>query len=70
MPTITFDSILDAIDTLPPEDQAALIAVIQRRLIDRRRDEIAANIAQAKAEHQTGQVFRGTVADAIVELNR
>ncbi|WP_449418958.1 hypothetical protein [Phormidium nigroviride] len=42
---------------------------MQRRLSDRRRTEIAANIAQGKQDYQAGNVFRGTVNDAIAELN-
>ncbi len=69
MQTVTFNGALDAIEALSIEDQETLIAIIQKRLIDRRRAEIATHIAQAKAEHQAGQVFRGTVEDAIAELN-
>lgn len=66
----TFDSILDEIEALSPDDQITLLDIMQRRLNDRRRDEIAANIAQAKKEYQSGHVFRGTVDEAIAELNR
>ncbi len=70
MQTVTFNGALDAIESLSIEDQEALIAIIQKRIIDRRRAEIASHIVQAKAEHQAGQVFRGSVADAIAELNQ
>ncbi|MGV0023722.1 hypothetical protein [Phormidesmis priestleyi] len=70
MQSATFGGVLDAIESLSIEDQEALIALVQHRLIERRRTEIATNIALAKAEYQTGQVFRGTVEDAIAELNR
>jgi len=40
----TFDGVLDAIDSLSIPDQETLITVIQKRLSDRRRREIAANI--------------------------
>ena len=70
MQSATFDEALDVIESLSVEDQEALIAILQKRLLDRRRAEIATHITQAKAEHQTGQVFRGSVEDAIAELNR
>ena len=41
---------------------------MHRRLSDRRRTEIAANIAQGKQDYQSGKVFRGTVNEAIAEL--
>ncbi len=70
MQAVTFDSILDAIETLSTDEQTTLLVIMQRRLSDRRRTEIAANIAQGKQDYQSGNVFRGTVNDAIAELNR
>jgi hypothetical protein len=70
MQSVTFNEALDAIDALSIEDQEALIAILQKRLIDRRRAEIATHITQAKAEYQAGQVFWGSVEDAIADLNR
>jgi hypothetical protein len=66
----TFDNILDEIETLSPDDQLILLHIMQRRLNERRRIEIANNIAQAKQDYQAGDVFRGTVDEAIAELNR
>jgi hypothetical protein len=70
MQTVTFNGALDAIESLSIEDQEALITIIQKRIIDRRRAEIATHIVQSKAEHQAGQVFRGSIEDAIAELNQ
>ncbi len=70
MQTVTFNGALEAIESLSIDDQAALLEIVQRRLIEHRRAEIASNIVQAKASHQAGTVFRGSVEDAIAELNR
>ena len=69
MQTLTFDSILDAIENLSVDEQTNLLTIMHRRLSDRRRAEIAANIAQGKQDYQSGNVFRGTVDEAIAELN-
>ncbi|QSJ16293.1 hypothetical protein JYQ62_31875 [Nostoc sp. UHCC 0702] len=69
MQTSTFDSILDAIETLSVDEQTALLGIMHRRLSDRRRAEIAANIAQGKQDYKKGNVFRGTVNEVIAELN-
>jgi hypothetical protein len=45
-----------------------LVELMQRRLVERRREEIAKHIAQAQADYEAGKVFRGTVEDAIAEL--
>ncbi|MCP2731360.1 hypothetical protein [Limnofasciculus baicalensis] len=70
MQSVTFNSVLEEIETLSSEDQAALIVILQRRLIESRRAKIAANIAQAKQDYQSGNVFRGTVDEAIAQLNQ
>jgi cytoplasmic iron level regulating protein YaaA (DUF328/UPF0246 family) len=64
-----FNEVLDAIEALSSQDQAVLLQILSNRLIDQRRAEIAQNITQAKADYQAGNVFRGSVADAIAALN-
>ena len=65
-----FERVLDSVEALSVDEQEALIQLVQRRLTERRREEIAANIAQAKAEYQAGTVFRGTVDQVIDELRQ
>ena len=65
-----FNQILEAIECLSLEEQEDLIQIIRKRQIERRREEIAANITQARQEYQQEKVFRGTVDDVIAELNR
>ncbi|GAA6615127.1 hypothetical protein NUACC26_009160 [Scytonema sp. NUACC26] len=65
-----FEQVLESVETLSIEEQEALIDLVQRRLAEQRRSEIAANIAQAQAEYQAGKVFRGTVEQVIAELRQ
>jgi hypothetical protein len=67
--TMQFNQILDMIDDLSVDEQEDLISIVRHRQIERRREEIANNIAQARQEYQQGKVFRGTVDDIIAELN-
>ncbi len=69
MQTATFNGVLEMIEAMPIQDQIALIEVMQHRLVDSRRTEIANNILKAKVAYQEGSVFRGTVDEAIAELN-
>ena len=68
--TTHFSQILEMIDHLSLDEQEDLINIVRHRQIERRREEIAVNIAQAHQEYQQGKVFRGTVDDVIVELNK
>ncbi|MBG1242537.1 MULTISPECIES: hypothetical protein [unclassified Nostoc] len=64
------DQVLESIEDLSVDEQETLIDLISHRLAERRRSEIAANIAQAQVEYQTGKVFRGTVTQIMDELRK
>ncbi len=63
-----FQRAIDVVEALPPEDQELLVEMIRQRLIQRRRAELAADIAEARNAYQRGEVRRGTVADLMEEL--
>jgi hypothetical protein len=65
-----FEKVLDSVEALSVDEQETLIKLVEQRLAERRREEIAANIAQATVEYQTGQAFRGTVEEVIAELRQ
>ncbi len=67
--TIQFNQILEMIDNLSIDEQDDLMNIVRHRQLDKRREEIADNINQARQEYQQGRVFRGTVDDIIAELN-
>jgi hypothetical protein len=50
-----FAELLDAVDELPFEEQAELVEIVQRRLIEHRRDEIAQEIQEARHDLQAGR---------------
>ncbi len=63
-----FGEVLEAADRLSPEDKEALIEVLQRRLLDERREEIAREIAAARREFQAGQCQPATAEDLMKEI--
>ena len=63
-----FQEVIEVIEELPPDDQALLIEIIRRRLIQHRRAELAAEIAEAHDAYRGGDVRRGTVADLMEEI--
>jgi hypothetical protein len=62
-----FQEVIEAVETLPPDDQELLIEIVRRRLIGQRRAELAAEIAEARRAYQRGEVRRGSVADLMEE---
>jgi len=65
----SFDVVLESVEALSIEEQEVLLDLVRRRLIERRRAEIAQNIAKAQEEYRTGQVRRGTIDELMAELN-
>jgi len=63
-----FQQVIETVEALPPDDQLLLIEIIRQRLIQPRRAELAAEIAEARDAYQRGDVRRGTVADLMKEL--
>jgi len=63
-----FQEVIETVEALPPDDQVLLIEIIRQRLIQYRRAELAAEIAEARNAYQRGDVRRGTVADLMAEI--
>jgi hypothetical protein len=63
-----FGNVLEAAGKLTLEEQEALIAVLQRRLIDQRREEIAQEIKAARREFHAGQCRPATPDDLMKEI--
>lgn len=60
-----FQQVIETVEALPPDDQQLLIEIVRQRLIQHRRKELAADIAEACQAYR-----RGTVADLMEELAR
>ena len=68
-PTMQFSQILEMIDYLSFDEQDDLINIVKHRQIEKRREQIAQNISQARQDYQNGNVFRGDIDAIIAELN-
>ena len=66
--TVTFQEALDIVESLPEYQQEDLINIVRRRHIERKRESLAKNIKEARAEYARGEVNRGTVEDLMKEL--
>ena len=67
--TMQFSQILEMIDYLSFDEQDDLINIVKHRQIEKRREQIAQNISQARQDYQNGNVFRGDIDAIIAELN-
>jgi len=65
---VTFQEVLDIVESLPEYQQDDLVDIIQRRRIERRREVLAESIQKTRAEYARGEVARGTADDLMKEL--
>ena len=64
-----FNRALEMVESLSLSEQDFLIEIIQKRLREKRRKEIAASIAEARAEYKMGKTQRVTVDELMAELD-
>jgi len=69
MESVTFQKVLEIIESLPEEQRESLIEIVKHRLIEERRNRIAQSIKEAGEEYKRGETKRGTVEDLIRELS-
>jgi predicted AAA+ superfamily ATPase len=65
---LAFGDVLEAVDELPLEEQETLIEVVRRRIIERRREELAREIQDAQKEFQTGHCRPVTPGELMAEI--
>ena len=61
--TPSFQSAIEVIEALSPEDQEALLDLIRHRLIERRREEMARHAAETLQAVREGRAKYGSVGD-------
>jgi len=64
----SFAEVLEAADRLPLDDQEALAEVLRRRIVEHRREELAAEVQQAQQEFEQGHC-RPSSADELMAVN-
>ena len=58
----SYAATLDALESLPLDEQESLLEIMQRRLAERRRAELIATVKQARKELANGQCRPVSVA--------
>jgi hypothetical protein len=64
--SINLNQVLQNISELSLDDQLYLSELLQKRLIDVRRNEIANRVQEAEANYRSGNVRSGSVADLMM----
>jgi hypothetical protein len=67
--TSSLQTAIEMVEQLSPEDQAELLKIIYRRLVEQRRERLVEEVAETRQAYKTGQVRRGTVDELMAELD-
>lgn len=63
-----FQEAIESVEKLPIDDQLLLAEIIKQRVVQHRRAELMALIAEAREAYRSGNVRRGTPDDLLKEL--
>lgn len=69
MKTVTFNEVLEIIESFPEEQRESIVEIVKLRLIEERRDRLAQSIKEAREEYRRGEVRKGTVEDLMSEIS-
>jgi len=65
---ITFQEAIDIVESLPQNQQEELISIVQRRMIENKRNALSKSIREAREEYKEGKVKRGSVDELLKDL--
>ena len=65
---VRFGEVLEGIEALSLEDQEILREILHRRIVERRREELAQDVQQARQEFQAGQCRPVTPEELLNEI--
>lgn len=67
--TSPLQAAIEMVEQLSSEDQAELLKIVYRRLVEQRRESLVKEIAESRQAYQAGQVRRGTLDELMAELD-
>ena len=65
----SFQEIIESVVAFSLDDQQILMDIINRRIIEQRRDELVADMKESLEAYRKGEVRIGTVDDLLRDLN-
>jgi hypothetical protein len=65
---LTFSEILEAADTLTPDEQEEIINILRRRANERRRKELLKDIRKTEKDFKDGKCRTGTANELMKEV--
>ncbi len=63
-----FQELIESVEALPLDDREILVEIINKRIIEQRREELEADMEESLEAYQRGEVRVGTVDDLLRDL--
>ena len=67
-PSLSFQDLIDAVESMPLDDQSMLVDLINRRIQEKRRAALVSTVQDARNAFERGEVKRGTFEDLMKDL--
>lgn len=66
--SLSFQDLVEAVESMPLDDQSMLIELINKRILEKRRADLIAEVKEARDAFKRGEVKRGTIEDLLKDL--
>jgi hypothetical protein len=64
----SFQELIESVEALPIEDREILMEIVNKRIIEQRREELVADMEASLQAYRQGDVRSGTVDDLLKDL--
>jgi hypothetical protein len=64
----SFQELIESVEALPIEDREILMEIVNKRIIEQRRDEMVADMETSLEAYKRGDIRSGTVDDLLKDL--
>ena len=65
---LKFADVVDSVERLSTDEQETLVEIIRHRLAQRRREVLASEVAEARAEYARGEARPASAEDMLAEI--
>jgi hypothetical protein len=66
--SLSFQDLIEAVEAMPLEDQSILVELINKRITEKRRAELIAEVQEARNAFKSGEAKSGTFEDLMKDL--
>ena len=66
--SLSFQDLIEAVESMPLDDQSMLVEIINKRILEKRRIDLIAEVEESREAFKRGEFKRGTIEDLLKDL--